>query len=584
MHFRQKAILLFLLVIMAQIVLFIVIPSNSLAQTILFQDNFDDANASGWGVIGLPGWSVVNGEYGIHLEPGVSNSVPSDNLWDQNWNQYIFQVDLRGVSGTDKNLVFHFIDNSSFYSLHYTGGYLYFAKYINNSEYRFADPLYYPLQNGTTYHFKIIVDGDHLKILENDQPLFDIHDSSGPKIQGGKIGLRVGTGAVSPTEVWFDNIVVKSLEPPLPSLNVPDLKQYDTPWNNDVYDHANNWSLNPTIERWGCALTSASMVLKFHGHSLANPDTLNNWLEIQPDGYLRNGLLNWLAVSRYTRLNDNPESPTLLYRRLAPSSANLINELTRSRPAILEEPGHFVVAKSQLSGSFGINDPAHSDRTTLSSYGNSYSAIGSYQPTHTDLSYILLAINPGVNLAVFDTDQNEISGFTFLDEPLIDDVAGIVTGGDSLNIFLFPNPPGGNYNVEVSGSSGSYSLDSYLYNQHGEVTQSSTPGLITNGYKDKFLISTGQTQGIKQEITIDSLIEDWDSARNQNLVPSRGLYKTIRLQLLAVKKFISRGRISVAKKILGTVLRQIKHKSPKFMDHLVSQIFQTNLQSLINSL
>lgn len=584
MHFKQKAILLFLLVTTTSIASFIVIPSNSLAQTILFQDNFDDGNANGWDVMGLPGWSVVNGEYGIHLEPGVSNTVPSDNLWNENWNQYMLQVDLRGVSGTDKNLVFHFIDNSNFYSLHHTGGNLYFSKYINNSEYRFADPIHYPLQNGASYRFKIIVDGDHFKILENDLTLFDVHDSFGPKIQGGKIGLRVGTGAISPTEVWFDNVVVKSLEPPLPSLHVPDLKQYDPPWNDDIYDHASSWSLTPTLERWGCALTSASMVLKYYGHSSANPDTLNDWLKTQTDGYLRNGLLNWLAVSRYTRLNDSLESPTLLYRRLVPNNANLINELTQGRPVILGEPSHFVVAKSQLSDSFGINDPAHSDRTTLSSYQNTYSVIGSYQPTHTNLSYILLAIDPNINLVVFDTSENEISGFTFLEEPLIDDVTGTGISGNSLKVFLFPLPPEGNYNVAVSGSTNSYTLDSYLYNQDGKVTQSSIMGLITEGQTDKFLISIGETQGTNQEITIDSIIEDWAAARNQNLIVSRHLYKTVRLQLLTAKRLMDRGRLSIAKKMLVIVSRQIKHRTPKLIDTLASHILQTNLQSLVNSL
>ena len=66
------------------------------ASSILFQDDFNDGNSNGWDVIGDSGWSVQNNEYGILLNPGLSNTVPDDSLWNYNWTNISFDVDLRG--------------------------------------------------------------------------------------------------------------------------------------------------------------------------------------------------------------------------------------------------------------------------------------------------------------------------------------------------------------------------------------------------------------------------------------------------------------------------------------------------------
>lgn len=560
---------------------FLVSPSKVSAQALPFSDDFNDGNADGWEVIGNSGWNVQNGEYGIHLDPGVSNSVPSDNLWDQNWNQYIFQVDLRGVSGTDKNLVFHFIDNLNFYSLHHTGENLYFSKYINNLEYRFADPIYYPLQNGVSYRFKIIVDGDHFRVLENNLTLFDVYDNVSPKIQGGKIGLRVGTGAVSPTEVWFDNVVVESLEPPLPSLNVPNLKQYDPPWNDDVYDSATSWSVNPTIERWGCALTSASMVLKYFNHNI-NPDDLNNWLNSQPDGYLRSGLLNWLAVSRYTRINQDADSPILEYRRFGPDQTILENELIAGNPAILKLPGHFVVAKGKTGSDFDINDPA-TTRNLLSSYGESYLALNRYRATSTNLSYVMFAIDSDITLQLLDSEENLVEGSYFLDEPLVDDIDGNQTSGEELRIFLLPTPTQGNYTLEATGS-GIYQLDSYLYGLEGDVRTDSSNGILQEGQIDEFLVTIGETSGAQPVVTIGTIIEDLNNSWNQGLIRKESIYRFLLRQLQLTKKFIDMNRITLAKVHLRIILTHIRLFTPKFIEQSASDVLQTDIHSLINTL
>lgn len=369
----------------------------------------------------------------------------------------------------------------------------------------------------------------------------------------------------------------------LPSLNVPDLKQYSPPWGDDKYDHASTWATNPTITRWGCALTSASMILKYFGHTNANPDILNNWLIENRDGYLRNGLLNWLAVSRYTREHDSEGSPTLLYRNLAPTNNNLISELTAGNPAILKEPGHFIVAKSQTPDSFGINDPASETKPTLASYGNSFASLGVYRPTHTDLSYILLAINPELALKVFDPEGNEIIGFTSLEEPITDDL-GELPSNSGLVVFQYPTPVQGIYRVEVSSGNGWYQLDSYLYDAQGNPAIKSFTQIITPGQTDTYKITIGPSNETEENITIDTIIQDLDAGWQNGLITKRTLYEQMRRQLLSAKSRIVYDKPDFAKRDLEQVLREINIYTPRFIDRAFSRFLSNNIQLILSSL
>lgn len=83
------------------------------------------------------------------------------------------------------------------------------------------------------------------------------------------------------------------------SNTVPLLKQTSEPWQGLEYDSASIWNpSNTSINTWGCALTSAAMVLQYYNYTklpdgtALDPGTLNTWLKNQPDGYVGNGLVN----------------------------------------------------------------------------------------------------------------------------------------------------------------------------------------------------------------------------------------------------------------------------------------------------
>jgi hypothetical protein len=461
------------------------------AQTILFEDNFENGLEKWEAVRGsIDDWVVQDGMVGTLIQSsGVKREiVPKDQWWDENWGNYVFEFDVIAKSGVDKNFPFRFQALDRWYEIHHTqdsqGWYRFYLSKVYPGEGGNLTSAKYSEEPGvnkymlldTLYHIRITVNSDQITfcLTENqgEEKCVIDYKNTGTSLKTGKISLKATTGASYPTEVWFDNIVVTEISTSSGNLNVPDVKQYSPPWNDDVYDQATSWSANPTIERWGCALTVADMVLQYHGHNI-NPDSLNNWLISQPDGYVRNGLLNWLAVSRYSLVNAGGNAKALEFRRYVADDSTLSSEIDNSRPAIVKIPGHFVVTKGKQDSDFLINDPASSTNSLLSEVetqrGKSYSQIYSYRPTNTDLSYLMVVVDADHDLKVFGPDNSEIQGYTFIEEPLVDDIDGTSQSGQALKIFQYPTPANGQYRLEVTGSETSYTLDAYLYDTSGNL-------------------------------------------------------------------------------------------------------------------
>ena len=429
------------------VTVYLFLPQKSCAQDYYFSDNFNGNSSDNWDVLtesGTANWTVTGGMYGLLISPGVSNAIPKNSVWNYSWTNISYDVDVVGKQGVDKNIFIKFVDTNNFIELHSNDHGLYLEKKSNLGEYGILGFSSILMFNNLSYHFHIEIKNNSEITVERDGvKIFDVTEMK--PLNNWKVGLRAGTGSTQTTEVWFDNVVVKKLEEGTPtptptptvsptltptptptpsptltptpsptptptpyvSLNVSDLKQYDSLWKNEIYNSAAVWSNNPTVEHWGCALTSATMVLRYHNHDIW-PKSLNDWLISQPDGYFGHGLVNWLAISRYTKLHDSASHPTLEYRRLSPTTATLLAELNNDRPAILNVPGHFIVAKSQTADSFGINDPAYASRTTLSAYANTFQTLGSYRPSHTDLSYIFIVADPETTLDVTDPDGTKL--------------------------------------------------------------------------------------------------------------------------------------------------------------------------------
>lgn len=196
--------------VLLHFIILILLFSPKEANAQLFSDNFNDGDAAGWDVIGSPGWNVQGGQYGIYLNPGLSNTLPSNSSWNNSWKNIVFEVDLRGVSGTDKNILVKFKDTNNFVEIHHTGGNIFLEKASTSGGGGILDSVFFPLSNGASYHFRIEIKNDNIKVFIDNNLMLEANDSM-PMFDIWKIGLRAGTGAVSPTEVWFDNVVVTEL-------------------------------------------------------------------------------------------------------------------------------------------------------------------------------------------------------------------------------------------------------------------------------------------------------------------------------------------------------------------------------------
>ncbi|HYK08934.1 MAG TPA: C39 family peptidase [Candidatus Eisenbacteria bacterium] len=340
-------------------------------------------------------------------------------------------------------------------------------------------------------------------------------------------------------------------------LNVPLVKQTSNPWQAFEYDTAHVWApLAKTIHDWGCALTSAVMILQYNGivnmpdNTLLDPGTLNTWLKSQPDGYVGNGLVNWIAIQRFTRLVrlafNNPSFlyDALVYRR-STNPTQLTSDLVNNMPDILEEPGHFVVAKGTQGNTFTINDPYFSRNTLNDGYNNTFLSFVRFIPSHTDLSYILITSDPSLTLTVRNS-LNQSVGTSFIQQPLIND-SDSSSSGSPLTMFYLEQPTDGLYTLTAttSGQNQPYSLNEYLYDLNGNVTVSSASGTTDNNGQVTLPI-------VFKKTTFQSLLTDLQNAFDLKLVPE-GVYNALGSQIRNIQKEIERGQVNVAKFHLSVI-------------------------------
>jgi len=223
------------------------------AQTVLFQDNFDDdpegSIPSDWIVSrnrqwgnpvltcyyqGSPiTWEVKNGALGIKIEgPGcVTEIIPKTFELGGFINNYVYEFDMAmpGSVNVDRNFVFKYKNPENWYGFHIISNKVIFQKPIG-SYYR-EETYYYSFIANQTYRFRVEVEGDQIRLLINGSAVTTIIDSS-PFLAEATVGLQASVGAISVSEVWFDNVRVESLEEEVtPLILLPGL---GASWNTEA--------------------------------------------------------------------------------------------------------------------------------------------------------------------------------------------------------------------------------------------------------------------------------------------------------------------------------------------------------------
>ncbi|KKQ97771.1 MAG: hypothetical protein UT24_C0012G0083 [Candidatus Woesebacteria bacterium GW2011_GWB1_39_12] len=576
------------------------------SQTILFQDDFEHGNINGWTVIrntckfnNSPAeWTFQNGKYGIIINGGGCNTfnIPQ-NLNIPINTDYAVEVEITMTPDIymDRNFSFKIKNLTNWYDLHFYGQTIYFEKVVSGIQhFPTGWIMVYPFQNNITYKIKVEIlnSTNEYKIYINDGVLETISENS-PFFENSNIALVASAGGTPTSEVWFDNVVVKSLDEPETLLNVPDIKQYSPPWGPQEYDNASNWSpSNPKISRWGCAMTSAAMVLNFHGNN-TTPELLNNWLK-NNNGYARNGAILWPTVSRYSSLD--PDTPKLEFSYLNYSESLAKSEIDLNRPSVLKLENdayggnHFVVAKGYSNSDININDPATTKITLAqaNSYWGNTLKLGRFRPSNTDLSYIVLFVNEDFDIKV-SSESGVIVGdeFYFKEGPMMDpDNPDLDSGVETLNAFYYPKPDIGNYEVEIYGD-GVYQLDYYFFNNNGEIKIGSYFGSTTDESSDLLEIyfdNEDLNNIIVSEVNFESVLSFFDDIYKDGYISNHGLYTSIHQLIENSQKNNDKGQGISSKILMELALQKVRFATPQFISDNVSLYLQKQIEILINNL
>ena len=378
--------------------------------------------------------------------------------------------------------------------------------------------------NDGAHNLKICAINNYISTYIDSTKTLSAYDST--NLSG---GTEFGTGNVGGT--FLDNFLyTDGAELTDHQISVTMWKQTNPIWANSTYDHANLWRpQNPKISTWGCALTSAAMVLNYYNIvKLSNavfltPETLNNWLNSQKDGYVRNGEVNWLAISRLSKIakasgyNPNFSYDALEFERQGSNSKDVLkDDLLNNQPDILQVPGHFVVATGTQNSTFTINDPYYDFDTLSTGFGDNYLALDRFIPSHTDLSYLFMVGENNLKLKLYDNNGNILND-SFTQEPMSNPNNPNQKNNELLSELLYKNPPSGGYKVSIEGTSNSlYQLDLYAYDQNGEPNIKTLKGFISPNYSETYIINFDKSNHgnfvITKSVTISTLYQDIQEA------------------------------------------------------------------------
>lgn len=356
--------------------------------------------------------------------------------------------------------------------------------------------------------------------------------------------------------------------------------QRDPAWKNHIYDSANIWApRNSNMERWGCAVTSASTILDYYGiqtlpnNEPLNPGTLNAWLKTQPDGFIRQGYLNWNAISRVSKLasNINPSLPSLEYKSQGNNQTDLQAHLNAAQPVILETPGHFITAYQFNSDTNTTNivDPFWgSTRPTLSSYGNTFTSMRTFTPSHTNLGQIIVSsdqnVTPSLYYLVGSTATVVPTAYTQLQQPIIDQTSTPFSPNLSpFQLLEYAKPASGTYQVRLHRDTpGLGSAEIYTYDIVGTPTVIPTTNIFTNS--DIIFTITYNATGsaaIKKKVDFTTLTQDIQTAKAIHAFKHKYNGKDLLALLDVAKKLYPRNKKS-SKHVMEAfriVLRARKH-------------------------
>lgn len=350
----------------------------------------------------------------------------------------------------------------------------------------------------------------------------------------------------------------------------PYFSQLDPLWAGNEYDTASAWAGGEdTIGRWGCALTSAVMVLHEHEVKFPNGDTvtpanLNTWLKGEPDGYVGPGLVNWLAIARLGHQSQLAgQAPQSLEFLVDSYDAGEVSTFVVDNPAILSETGHFIVAHGEDAANWKVADPADEARTLTSKtvFGNAYY----YTPSNTNLAYILLVTEPNVYVTMAGSQQ-------------ITETLAAEEGGESVTkkLIYLPKPAAGTYELTVTGPAGSQ-VSAYLYDQDGYVSQEELSlGQLTSA---GFVINFDPSGESEVELDTTPILAYLKSLRISKS-PSNGVFQAIYSRFVEYLGYLQN---DVEGSYFADLTRYISRQSPRVINATIKETLINYIELVENN-
>ena len=180
---------------------------------IVFQDDFNDGDDTGWTRDRLGDWSVQNGEYVLSFS-GYDISSAS---WagSGSWTDYAVEFSVKNIACVDDGLVFRQ------YRLNLRHGTNYGAPGVRlwgPGEVLLVDK-YYSLARNIWYRIRVESIGQRTKVFIDGNLVIDYVETNTP-VSSGKIALHGWSGACGSLVAHYDNVVVL-VPSPTPFLDLP---------------------------------------------------------------------------------------------------------------------------------------------------------------------------------------------------------------------------------------------------------------------------------------------------------------------------------------------------------------------------
>lgn len=278
--------------------------------------------------------------------------------------------------------------------------------------------------------------------------------------------------------IAFDNFIITSgqLACPIPTLTptitptptpgVILFKQNDPRWGNDVYASADKHRLNcgETLAQCGCAVTSAAMVLDYHGAkkdpltgNATTPETVNNYFKsgekCSPSGACistgyKFGDVFWPAIGKYSA-EAYSKYGTQKIEWVGASGYNPVivaTDLLARNPVILKvlRSSHWAAAVSVIEDTFGLNDPVHNiTKLSDSPYNNNAFSQQRFKKTSSDFS-VFEASSPSPAQVLITDSLGRKTGFDPLTQTVMTQIP---------NSYYYFNEDISDDSKELSGTS-----------------------------------------------------------------------------------------------------------------------------------